>query len=65
VTWTLGAGSLVAAFAPMAVGAMRDASGGLTLPFALMAVLPALSAILALRAVAASSSYDFRNGSAT
>jgi CP family cyanate transporter-like MFS transporter len=47
VTWTLGAGSLVAAFAPMAVGAMRDASGGLTLPFAVMAALAALSAVLA------------------
>jgi CP family cyanate transporter-like MFS transporter len=42
-------GYSVAAIAPVVVGALRDATGGFTLPFGLLTILAAVQLVLATR----------------
>ena len=47
-TWMLGIGYLISAVGPVAVGALRDASGGFALPLGIVASSAALAGLLAL-----------------
>lgn len=46
--WTVGVGSLIASTGPVLTGALRDATGGFTVPMTALAMLAAVPAVLAL-----------------